>query len=105
MCDQRCATMAIRRGFHPLEYKSVTTYKEVRMRTIIAVAAAALVLAFTAHADEISRLPVPNTRLANSCATANSPVIRTAYTPDRTAKCAQFLATGNVLHARRWTRT
>jgi len=75
------------------------------MRTIIAVAAAALVLAFTAHADEVGRPPVPNTRLANTCATAHGQVIHTAYTPERTAKCAQFLATGNVLHARRWTRT
>lgn len=75
------------------------------MRTIIAVAAAALVLAFTAHADEMGTPPAPNLRLANRCATAHGPVVHTAYTPDRTAKCAQFLATGNVLHARHWTRT
>jgi hypothetical protein len=75
------------------------------MRTIIAVAAATLVLAFTAHADEIGSPPKPNTRLANTCSVNHVPLIHTAYTPGQTEKCAQFLATGNVLHAKRWART
>jgi hypothetical protein len=75
------------------------------MRTIIAVAAATLVLAFTAHADEVAATPAPNTRLANTCALNHAMVSRAAYTPGRPAKCAQFLATGNVLHTHHWSRT
>jgi hypothetical protein len=73
------------------------------MRSIIIVAAAALVLAFTAHADEV-RAPVPNTRLANSCAAIHGLLMHTGYTPGRPMRCAQFLATGNVLHTRHWVR-
>jgi hypothetical protein len=75
------------------------------MRTIIAVAAATLVLAFTAHADEVAATPAPNMRLANTCAMNHAVLARTAYIPGRTAKCAQFLATGNVLHTHHWSRT
>jgi hypothetical protein len=74
------------------------------MRTIIAVAAAALVLAFTAHADE-TRAPVPNMRLGNTCAVSHGLLIHTAYAPTKPMRCAQFLATGNVLHAKHWTRS
>jgi hypothetical protein len=73
------------------------------MRSIIAVAAAALLLAFTAHADEV-QAPVPNMRLANTCAVGHGLLMHTAYTPGRPMRCAQFLATGNVLHTRHWVR-
>ncbi len=75
------------------------------MRTIIVVAAATLVLAFTAHAGEVAKTPAPSTSLANTCAMNHSMTSRVAYIPGSTTKCAQFLATGNVLHAHHWNRT
>ncbi len=75
------------------------------MKTIITVAAATLVFAFTAHAGELDSTPPANKQLATTCASNSHWLHKVSYVPGKTAKCAQFLATGNVLQTHHWSHT
>ncbi len=79
------------------------------MRVIIAAAAATLLLAFTAHGTELQRteqsIATMRVNFASSCAINHRWLTRVAYIPNGAARCAQFLATGNVLHTRHWSHT
>ena len=75
------------------------------MKTVIAAAAATLVFAFTAHAGEVVSTPRADRHLATTCPVSSHWLSRVSYTHGAETKCAQFLATGNVLQTRRWNHT
>ena len=75
------------------------------MKTVIAAAAATLVFAFTAHAGEVMSTPQADRHLARSCPVNHDGMSRVAFTHGSITKCAQFLATGNVLQTRHWSHT
>ena len=75
------------------------------MRTVIVAAAATLVFAFTAHAGELSGMPHADRQLGSTCPVSSHWVSRISFTHSGRTKCAQFLATGNVLPIRHWNHT